>query len=43
MSVMSELFTEIADLLDQKVHPTKIAKMLKIPLSMVYDVLESLD
>ena len=39
---MAELDMEIRDMLAEDVHPTKISKALKIPLSMVYDVLESI-
>ena len=42
MSRMSELYADIELMLEQGEHPTKIAKVLEIPLGMVYDVLESM-
>lgn len=42
MSAMSELSLDIEIMLEQDVHPTRIARTLHIPLSMVYDVLESM-
>lgn len=42
MSRMKELYLEIELMLDQGEHPTKIAQVLEIPLSVVYDVLESM-
>ena len=41
MSKMAELYYDIELMLEQGDHPTKISKMLEIPLRMVYDVLES--
>lgn len=41
MSKMSELYADIELMLEQDYHPTKISKILEIPLGMVYDVLES--
>lgn len=43
MSVMSELHMEIVDMLEEGDRPIKIATLLNIPLSMVYDVLEQLE
>ena len=42
MSAMSQLYADILDLLEQGLHPTKIARQLSIPLPWVYDVLESM-
>lgn len=42
MSCMKELYLDIELMLDQGDHPTKIAQVLDVPLSMVYDVLESM-
>lgn len=42
MSKMAELHMEIEDLLRQGFKPMTIAGMLHIPISMVYDVEESL-
>jgi len=42
MSRMKELYLEIELMLEQGDHPTRIAQVLEIPLSMVYDVLETL-
>lgn len=41
MSRMSEISIDIYELLDEGKHPTYIAKVLQIPLSMVYDALET--
>lgn len=41
MSVMSELYQDIVDMLEAGIHPTKIARALGCPLSMVYDVNET--
>jgi hypothetical protein len=41
MSVMSELSYDIEQLYIEGLHPTKICRELNIPLSMVYDWLES--
>ena len=43
MSVMSELAMEIEDMLIDGDHPTVIARVMGVPLSMVYDVLETMD
>ena len=42
MSRMKEMYLDIELMLDQGEHPTKIAQVLEIPLSVVYDVLESM-
>ena len=42
MSSMKELYLDIELMLNQGDHPTKIAQVLDVPLSMVYDVLESM-
>jgi hypothetical protein len=42
MSVMSELHIDIVDMLEAGDRPIKIASLLNIPVSMVYDVLEEL-
>jgi hypothetical protein len=42
MSRMKELYLEIELMLEQGDHPTRIAQVLEIPLSTVYDVLETL-
>jgi hypothetical protein len=41
MSKMAELDMQIRDLLDEGISPPRIAKTLDVPLTMVYDVLES--
>jgi hypothetical protein len=41
MSKMAELAYDIEQLYIEGLHPTKIAKTLGCPLSMVYDWLES--
>ena len=43
MSKMSELNIDIVNMLEDRIHPTRIAKILGIPLSMIYDVLENWD
>jgi hypothetical protein len=43
MSKMSEISLEIQDLLVEGVHPTKIAKILQVPLAWVYDTLEMME
>ena len=43
MSKMSELDIDIQELLEEKVHPTVIARRLHIPLSWVYNTLENVD
>ena len=40
MSTMSELHTEIQDMLDKDYSPVTIANVLEIPLSWIYEVLE---
>lgn len=40
MSVMGNLIVHIGEMLDEGKHPTYIAKVLQIPLSMVYDAIE---
>ena len=40
MSKMADLDMEIRNLLDEGISPPRIAKMLDVPLTMVYDVLE---
>ena len=42
MSTMSELFTDVEDMLKDNVHPETIATLLDISVDMVYDVLESI-
>jgi hypothetical protein len=41
MSKMAELYQDIMDMLEQGIHPTKIARSLGCPLSMVYKVNEA--
>lgn len=41
MSKLAELSYDIEQLYIEGLHPTKIARELDIPLSMVYDWLES--
>lgn len=43
MSKMSDISLEIQDLLVEGVHPTKVSKLLKVPLSWVYDTLEMMN
>lgn len=43
MSKMSELDLEVQLMLEDNIHPTKIAKTLNIPLSWVYDTLEHME
>lgn len=43
MSAMSEIHQEIVDMLGNGDRPIKIAMLLDIPVSMVYDVLEDLE
>ena len=40
---MSELNIDIVNMLEDRIHPTRIAKILEIPLGMVYDVLETME
>ena len=42
MSKMSDLYMEVELMLQEGEHPSRIARRLGIPLSMVYDVLESM-
>ena len=42
MSSMSELFIDIQELLGKELHPIMISNRLGIPVSMVYDVIESM-
>jgi hypothetical protein len=39
---MSDLQIEIQDMLQDGIHPTKISKVLDIPLVWVYDTLEAM-
>lgn len=41
MSKMAELYLEIELMLEQGTHPVLIASRLDVPVSMVYDVIES--
>jgi len=41
MSKMAELDMEIRNLLDEGISPPNVSKILGVPLTMVYDVLES--
>ncbi len=41
MSKMADLDMQIREMLDDGVSPPTIAKILEVPLGMVYDVLES--
>jgi hypothetical protein len=43
MSKMADLSLEIQLMLEDGVHPTKIAKILEVPLGWVYDTLESME
>lgn len=43
MSNMSELSIDIQEMLEARIHPTSIAKILGIPLGMVYDTLENME
>lgn len=43
MSKMSEISIEIQNYLEQQVHPASIARILEIPLSWVYETLESME
>ena len=43
MSAMSELHQEITDMLEAGDRPIKIATLLDIPVSVVYDVLEDIE
>ena len=42
MSRMSDLYMEVELMLSEGEHPARIARRLGIPLSTVYDVLESM-
>jgi len=39
---MSDLYMEVETMLAEGEHPARIARRLDVPLSMVYDVLESM-
>lgn len=41
MSKMAELDMQIRDMLDEGLRPFTVASLLKIPLQMVYDVIEA--
>ena len=41
--MMSEINLAIQELLEEGVHPTKIARTLKVPLTWVYDTLEMME
>jgi len=41
MSRMADLDLEIRNMLDEGLRPFTIASLLKVPLQMVYDVIES--
>lgn len=43
MSRMSEISLEITEYLEQGVHPVKIAKLLNVPLTWIYDTLETME
>jgi hypothetical protein len=43
MSKVSELYTEIEDMLEKGTHPATISAVLDIPVFFVYDVLEVID
>lgn len=43
MSKMADLDIEIREMLESDTNPVTIAKMLNIPLTWVYDTLESMD
>jgi hypothetical protein len=43
MSKMAELYAEIELMLEQGTHPVLIGSRLDVPVSMVYDVIESMD
>lgn len=43
MSKMSDISIDIQDMLEEGVNPTKIAKILQVPLTWVYDTLEMMD
>lgn len=42
MSSMSDIAIEIQCHLEDGVHPTKIARIMQIPLTWVYDTLETM-
>jgi hypothetical protein len=42
MSAMSELYLDIVTMLEEGKNPVTIAKVLDVPLGMIYDVLESM-
>ena len=41
MSQMSNLQIEIQEMLENNIHPDTIAKLLDIPISLVYDAMEA--
>ena len=41
MSKMAELDAQIRDMLDEGLKPVSIAGLLRVPLEMVYDVIEA--
>ncbi len=43
MSAMKTLYMEIQIMLEQNAHPVRIAAILHVPVSMVYDVIESME
>ena len=43
MSKVAELYTEIAEMLEEGTHPATISAVLDVPVVFVYDVVESLD
>jgi hypothetical protein len=43
MSMMSELDLSIREMYDEGLKPVSIAGLLKCPLEMVYDVIESIE
>jgi hypothetical protein len=42
MSKMSDLYTEIGEMLDKGTHPSTISAVLDVPVFFVYDVVESI-
>jgi hypothetical protein len=42
MSKVSELYTEIAEMLEKGTHPATISAVLDVPVFFVYDVVESI-
>lgn len=41
MSYMSELHMEIIDMLEQGEHPVKISALMGVPVSAIYEILET--